>query len=434
MRVKIQSLLVASGILFGCLFASIILAGGPAFEVDYYNGFIISTDVSEGTFLLSVSCTQLDEWSSVCAESNPSRWQLWHRFTNLFRDPLNINVVIEGTTEIQSYDSNIPADFSGLQTDTFVAIKGDLSRKSLFGFGRRTIIAKEVIVPLINSWSGRLLSIDGDGRAKDVKMLNLKSEFGSDIKVLTTKSTVISNQDGKRMSIKNLSLNEDILEAWGRRYNIDWYEGEKKIRKVEVIAEKIILLGKTIGEGEEVIDGLFCREGLTRIEIIETREVPSEREGEPPVTIEKQKFYCTKCGNGVCEEPEAGYNCPEDCAEISLRAGDNFSFFVIPNKESFDLNKKTFMGDIRIKDVVIFAGVKFVASENTQIFRAMAGDEDLTGPYRDYFNFLELQDMSGVTSSYGATRPFVVKIIGKVLGSEKGKIVVEVNKIARYVQ
>jgi len=133
------------------------------------------------------------------------------------------------------------------------------------------------------------------------------------------------------------------------------------------------------------------------------------------------------------EEPISPTEIPTG-TKISLKSGDNFDFVVVPDKGSFDLSKKTFMGDIEMKNIIVFTGIKFIVTDNTQIFRAAVGDKDLTGPWREYFSFSELRDMSGTELFYGVPRPFAVRIIGKVLTSEKGKIVVRADKIARYVQ
>jgi len=133
------------------------------------------------------------------------------------------------------------------------------------------------------------------------------------------------------------------------------------------------------------------------------------------------------------EKPTSSTEIPTG-TKISLKSGDNFDFIVVPNKESFDLNKKTFIGDIKMENIIVFTGIKFIVTDNTQIFRATAGDRNLTGPWREYFSFSELREMSGTELFYGVPRPFTVRIIGKVLTSEKGKIVVRANKIVKYVQ
>lgn len=134
------------------------------------------------------------------------------------------------------------------------------------------------------------------------------------------------------------------------------------------------------------------------------------------------------------EEPTDKLGATEKATKITLKTGDSFDFVVVPDKKSFDLSKKTFMGDIMMKNIIVFTGIKFIVTDNTQIFRAAVGDKDLTGPWREYFSFSELRDMSGTELFYGVPRPFAVRIIGKVLTSEKGEIVVKADKIARYVQ
>ena len=133
------------------------------------------------------------------------------------------------------------------------------------------------------------------------------------------------------------------------------------------------------------------------------------------------------------EEPTSSTEIPTG-TKISLKNGDNFDFVVVPDKGSFDLNKKTFIGDIKMENVIVFTGIKFIVTDNTQIFRATAGDRNLTGPWREYFSFSELREMSGTELFYGVPRPFTVRIIGKVLTSEKGKIVVRADKIVKCVQ
>ena len=87
-----------------------------------------------------------------------------------------------------------------------------------------------------------------------------------------------------------------------------------------------------------------------------------------------------------------------------------------------------------MENVIVFTGIKFIVTDNTQIFRAAAGDRNLTGPWREYFSFSELREMSGTELFYGVPRLFTVRIIGKVLTSEKGKIVVRADKIVKCVQ
>ena len=179
-------------------------------SIDAYEGFVVSINPDKTEFLLSVSCTKIDKWSSICAEANPSKWQLWTRFLNLFRDPTHIKVLVSDTTQYKSYDTHIPANFDGLKINTFVGVKGDLSGRGLLGFGGREISANEIIIPQMQSWSGRLISIEND------KILNLKSESGFDIKTYTTENTIRVDKDDNKISLNDLSLNDDILSVCGR--------------------------------------------------------------------------------------------------------------------------------------------------------------------------------------------------------------------------
>jgi len=45
-----------------------------------------------------------------------------------------------------------------------------------------------------------------------------------------------------------------------------------------------------------------CCEGLTGISMQTSAEL-----------VPMDSLYCTKCGDGICKEPENKYNCPKDC-------------------------------------------------------------------------------------------------------------------------
>ena len=392
--------------------------------IDAYEGFIVSVNPEKSEFLLSVSCTKIDKWSSMCAEANPSRWQLWLRFVNLFRDPTHIKVSTNNATQFKSYDTHIPANFSGLKENTFVGIKGDLSGRGLLGFGGREIVANEIIIPQMQSWSGRLSSMEN-------KILDLKSESGFDIKTYINENTLIVDEDDNKISLNNLFLNDDILSVWGRRYEIEWGEGIKEIKKVELVAEKVILLGKATGEGEQIktilgkpetidlgggvsvpniIGELFCKEGLKRIEV---------RFGTGPDST--QKFYCTNCGDHICKSPEIESNCPQDCAKLLLNPGDKFDYSVAIDKKTFDLAKGIFYGNITISGTKLI-DLKFITDNNTEFYRT-TGEQ-----------WKEKADISVLREYIDSFGPKSIRIKGVILPSEKVELNVDVNEVLMFVQ
>ncbi|RLJ04911.1 MAG: hypothetical protein DRP08_00610, partial [Candidatus Aenigmatarchaeota archaeon] len=62
------------------------------------------------------------------------------------------------------------------------------------------------------------------------------------------------------------------------------------------------------GETGNPLNNDKCCKGLTQIAIC----VENEKDGDC-VCARTPKFYCTKCGDGVCKSPENKCNCPQDC-------------------------------------------------------------------------------------------------------------------------
>ncbi|MCU0642124.1 MAG: hypothetical protein MUF61_00910 [archaeon] len=67
-----------------------------------------------------------------------------------------------------------------------------------------------------------------------------------------------------------------------------------------------------IAEGEYLVPGFSCCEGLTRAEVVNPC---GEKESECPVEISS---YCTACGDGSCTWPEDPTNCAADCTGQKL--------------------------------------------------------------------------------------------------------------------
>jgi hypothetical protein len=395
-------------------------------SIDAYDGFIVSVDPDKKEFLLSVTCTKISKFSSICAEDNPRKWPLrtkWKKFLSLFQDPTHIKVSVSDTTQYKSYDTHIPANFAALKPNTSVSVKGDLS-SGVLGF-RREISAREITIPETQSWLGRLSSIENN------QILNLKSQSRFDIKAYINTDTSIVDKDDNEISLHDLSLNDDILSVWGRRYKIQWRKnelGDKAIKKVTLVAEKIILVGKATGEGEEIktvlgkpeqidfgggisvpniIGELFCKEGLKRIEVKDD-------------TGSGVKHYCTNCGDGICKFPETEYGCPKDCARLVLNPGNEFDYNVSIDKKDLNLTKGFFYGNITINNTKLIR-VKFITDNSTKFYQdsVWKGEVD-TSFFKRY-----------VDEPYG---PKSIRIKGVVLPSDKAEPKVDVSEVLMSIQ
>ncbi len=415
-------------------------------NVNNYEGFIISIDHRNNKILFSASCTELDSQPLICSDVNPPGWQLWKRFINLFRDPSLVEVSVNNSTSYELSDYFVSSDFNNLRPHTFIKIKGSLKKRSWFGLGKLRILAKKITVSPLETQYGRFVST---GLSKNTKVLNLEHPIGSisiKIKAYITKNTLMVDTENKVIPLNNLSFS-DVLSVQGRQFR--WYNGShygeerESFKELDIIAEKVILLGKTTKEGEEVktifgdskkidlgngvkfsnvLGRLVCEKGLT--EVLFPDDTVEWKEGE------QQKVYCVNCGDGTCKIPETENNCPRDCFHRSWNIGDGFSFIVAISRENFNPEKGYFYGVPKINGKnVLDKEVSFVLSNDSKFYKVPAGEQN-----RKYWKETDMLFLKAYSTSDGPG-PKRIKIKGTIIPSEEeNKISVKVDEVLMFIQ
>ena len=212
------------------------------------------------------------------------------------------------------------------------------------------------------SWKGTIDSINAKEKIIEAKGRN------QTIRSAVLPDTLIVDKTGNSLSFNDLKKN-DFISISGT------YQMAGKMTpnwEVIIVAEKIKVLGKCIGEGKEKTSGIDCCPGLTLIE----------------------KKYCTKCGDGICKIPENQENCPLDCSKV----GKPVSVSILIDTKSFDLNNKTFEGETLPEE----KNVKVLTTDSTKFYRTSG----LNSP-KEYFTFSEFYSL--LKNWSGPIRSFTVK-------------------------
>jgi len=215
-------------------------------------------------------------------------------------------------------------------------------------------------------WSGTITSVNMEEGMIEVQGIN------QTIRSFVLPETIIVDKRNNLLSLNDLEEGNFISIS-------GTYQMTGKMTpewEVVIVAERIKVLGECIGEGEEKTSDIWCCPGLTLIE---------------------QK-YCTKCGDGICKFPENQENCPLDCTEISKPV----SIRIFIDVESFDLDNKTFEGQIWAEGQAEEKNVKVLTTDSTKFYRTADPDGE-----KEYFTFSEFYAL--LKNWNGPPWPFTVK-------------------------
>ena len=182
-------------------------------------------------------------------------------------------------------------------------------------------------------WSGIVQSINLENKMMEI--ISMPGELPL-ITIFFPSDIAIKDDAGNTLSIGDIKIG-DVVSASGEYQMKGKLTDEWQVRINEV--DRIVVLGVCTKEGGQASETLPCCLGLDLIE---------------------QK-YCTKCGDGLCKEPENENNCPLDCVAI----GDVATIKITNlNVEGFNLNDKSFQAQVWPKK----ENIKVMTNDQTEIY------------------------------------------------------------------
>lgn len=381
-------------VLVSCLFfSSSALAGlGPTYELE---GMVKRVDGVNKIVSLSVSCDKYGEYMAVCKEDALKKQRILSVIDKMIQS-MQGKPVVSLLEKISNYFKvgmyyDIDLDVRESNAEEYAdiplsAIKvGNIVRAETHDVSQRRgeIIEENVqrdYLGVALSLSGNVLTVEGD----------YYREF------LIDDASFIGSNGINFTGVKDINFGKDILLIVGEKQN----DGRIKADSIEKVG---------IASEENEQKDVMCKPGVA--------QVMNYKSGED------LKFYCAKCGDGVCSGVETIGNCFNDCSE----SNSDYSEQLLFTGCDYDAVSGVFHGTT-FSDII-----RFVRDKNTQMI-LKSSDCDVDDGTCHFPEEILKESEINFKEFISGEMNFPRTVTGKVITMKDGIKAVKVDSVSVFAQ